>query len=94
MLNFPDILKLTNDVIFYNPSWPLVTTKFLSDIPKFKGKSSEDLSNHITTFLLWCSSNSLINDSIRSILFQHTLNGNVAKWYIKLKAVHFLCLVI
>ena len=84
MLNLIDLTKLTNDRIRYNPTWPPVPTKLPSDIPKFEGKSGEDLGDHVTTFHLWCSSNSLINDLIRLRLFQHTLTGNVAKWYIEL----------
>ena len=38
---------------------------------------------HVTTFHLWCSSNSLIDDSIRLRIFQRTLTRNVAKWYIE-----------
>ena len=33
---------------------------------------------------LWCSSNSLHDDSIRLRLFQPTLTGPAAKWYIEL----------
>ena len=33
---------------------------------------------------LWCASNSIIDDSIRLRLFQQTLIGLAAKWYIKL----------
>ena len=36
------------------------------------------------TFHLWCSSNSIVDDSIRMRLFQRTLTGFVAKWYIEL----------
>ena len=68
-LNLPDLTKLTNDPIRYNPVWPPVPTKLPSDIPKFEGKSGEDPGDHVTTFHLWCSSNSLIEDSIRLRLF-------------------------
>ena len=59
-------------------------TKLPSDIPKFEGKAEECLQNHIMTFHLWCSSNSIVEDSIRLRLFQHTLTGAAAKWYIEL----------
>lgn len=36
------------------------------------------------TYHLWCASNSLIDDLIRLRLFQRTLIGLVAKWYIEL----------
>jgi hypothetical protein len=38
----------------------------------------------VTTFHLWCSSNSLKYDSVQLRLFQHTLIGSAAKWYIEL----------
>ena len=40
-------------------------------------------------FHLWFSSNSLSNDSVRLRLFQRTLNGVAAKWYIELPSVVF-----
>jgi len=83
MLNLLDLNKFTNDLIRYNPAWPPVPTKLPSDIPKFEWKTSEDRGDHVITFHLWCSSNSLIDDSIRLRLFQCTLIGNVAKWYIE-----------
>jgi hypothetical protein len=59
-------------------------TKFPLDIPKFEAKPNEDLGDHVTTFHLWCSSNSLKDDSIQLRLLQRTLIGSVAKWYIEL----------
>ena len=38
----------------------------------------------MTTFHLWCSSNSLKDDSIQLRLFQRTLIGSATKWYIEL----------
>jgi hypothetical protein len=61
-----------------------MSTKFPSDITKFEGNPGEDLGDHVTTFHLWCSSNSLKDDSIQLHLFQCTLMGGVAKWYIEL----------
>jgi hypothetical protein len=58
--------------------------KFPSDIPKFEAKPNEDPGDHVTTFHLWCSSNSLKDDSVQLQLFQRTLIGSAAKWYIKL----------
>jgi hypothetical protein len=63
---------------------PPVPTKLPSDIPKFEGKNGEDPGDHVTTFHLWCSSNSLNDDSIRLRLFQRTLIGVAVKWYIEL----------
>ena len=59
-------------------------TKLPSDIPKFEGKAGECPQNHIMTFHLLCSSNNIIDDSIRLRLFQCTLTGAAAKWYIEL----------
>ena len=59
-------------------------TKLSSDIPKFEGKVGECPQNHTITFHLWCSSNNVVDDSIRLRLFQCTLTGAVAKWYIEL----------
>jgi len=81
-LNLPDLSLLTNDPVYHVPGWPPVPTKLPSDIPKFEGKTGEDLVDHITTFHLWCSSNSLTDDSIRLRIFQRTLTGVAAKWYI------------
>jgi len=64
-LNLPDLSKLINDPVRHIPGWPAVPTKLPSDIPKFEAKSREDPANHIMTFHLWCSSNSLMDDSIR-----------------------------
>ena len=36
------------------------------------------------TYCLWCSSNSWVDDSIRLYLFQRTLTGATANWYIEL----------
>jgi hypothetical protein len=59
-------------------------TKFPSDIPKFEGKPGEDPGDHVTNFHLWCSSNSLRDDSVQLHLFQCTLIGGAVKWYIEL----------
>jgi hypothetical protein len=84
MLHLPDLTRLLNDPICHDPHWPPMPMKFPSDIPKFKAKPNEDPGDHVTTFLLWCSSNSLKDDSIQLRLFQCTLIGSVTKWYIEL----------
>ena len=56
----------------------------LLSLPKFEGKLGEDPSEHVTTFHLWCSSNSLHQYLIPLRLFQCTLIGPSAKWYIEL----------
>jgi hypothetical protein len=59
-------------------------TKFPLEIPKFKENLAEDSSDHVTTFHIWCSSNSLKDDSIQLCLFQFTLTESAAKWYIEI----------
>ena len=83
-LNFPDLDRLTNDHIYHKTFWPLMPTKLPSDIPKFEGKAGECPQNHIMMFHLWCSSNSIVDDSIKLRIFQCTLTGAAAKWYIEL----------
>jgi hypothetical protein len=83
-LDLPDLSRLTNDPILHYPFWPVIPAKLPSDIPKFDGKPGEDPNNHVMTFHLWCSSNSLMDDSIRLRLFQRTLTGSATKWYIEL----------
>ena len=82
-LNLLDLTKLTNDPIAHDPSWPPMPTKLPYDIPNIEGKQAEDPSNHIMTFHLWCSSNSIIEDTIRLRLFQRTLMGVAMKWYVE-----------
>jgi hypothetical protein len=59
--------------------------KLPSEIPKFEGKAGEDPANHIMNFHLWCSSNNIMDDSIRLRLFQCTLTGPSTKWYMEEK---------
>jgi hypothetical protein len=83
-LDFPDLSRILNDPIRHSPQWPTILAKLPSDIPKFDGKAGEDPNNHVMTFHLWCSSNSLMDDSIHLRLFQRTLTGSAVKWYIEL----------
>jgi hypothetical protein len=85
-LNILDLRKLTNDPILHAPTWPAMPTKLPSDIPKFEGKVGNDPANHVMTFHLWCSSNNIMNDSIRLQLFQRTLTGPSAKLYVEEKS--------
>ena len=63
-LNLLYLSKLMNDPVRHNSSWPPIFTKLPSNIPKFKGKVGDDPGDHVTTFHLWCSSNSLNNDTV------------------------------
>ena len=64
-------------------------TKLPSDIPKFEGKAGEYPQNHIMMFHLWCSSNNIVDDSIRLRLFQRTLTGAASKWYIEIRQAKY-----
>jgi hypothetical protein len=63
-LNLLELSKLMNKPMSHDPTWPLIPIELPSDILKFKGKNGEDPGDHVTTFHLWCSSNSLNDDSI------------------------------
>jgi hypothetical protein len=64
-LHLPDLTRLLNNPICHDPRWPPMPTKLPSDIPKFEAKPNEDPGDHVTTFHLWCSSNSLKDDSVQ-----------------------------
>ena len=82
-LNFPGLSRIKNDPVCHDLSWTSVPTKLRSNIRKFEGKNGEDPCDHVTTFHLWCSLNSLNHDSIRLRLFQRTLTGLSMKLYVK-----------
>ena len=88
-LELLDLNRLTNDPIAYAPWWPTIPHKLPSYIPKFNGNMGEDLSNHVMTFHLWCSSNTLNDDLIRLHLFQRTLTCPKTKWYIEFPRASF-----
>ena len=81
---------MIKDRIRHSPAWPPIPTKLPSDIPKFEGKVNEYPKMNIMTFLLWCSLNSLMENNIRLSLFQRTLMGVAAKWYIELPSTSFV----
>ena len=89
-LNLPNLSRLMNDLISHDSTWSVVPNKIPSEIPKFEGKAGEYPSENVTTFHLWCFSNSLHDDSIRLKLFQCTLTGPAAKWYIELPRGAFI----
>ena len=89
-LDLPDLSKLISDPIRNNPSWPPILVKLPLDIPKFDGKQGDDPKNHVMTFHLWCSSKSIMDDSIQLRLFQWTLTGTATKWYIELPEHSFV----
>ena len=81
--------KLTNDPIRHHFAWPPVPVKIPTNIPKFDRKTGEDPANHITTYHLWCVSNSFLEDSINLWLFPRTLTDNAEKWFIELPSTSF-----
>ena len=89
-LNLLDLSILMNDLVSHDPTWSAIPNKLPLNIPKFEGKVGEDPSEHVTTFHLWCSSNSLHDDSIHLRLFQRTLTGPAVKWYIELPRAYVL----
>ena len=81
--------KLTNDPIRHHFALAPVSVKIPINIPKFDGKTGEDPANNITTYHLWCVSNSSLDDSIKLQLFPKTLTSNAAKWFIELPSASF-----
>ena len=74
-LDLPDLSRLTNDPILHYPFWPVIPAKLPFDIPKFDSKVGEDPNNHVMAFHLWCSSNSLMDDSIHLHIFREHLRA-------------------
>jgi hypothetical protein len=88
-LDLPDFSRLKNDPISHNPSWLVIPTKIPSYIPKFDGNMGQYPSTHNMTYHLWCSSKSLMDDSLRLSIFQRYLTKSVAKWYVELQGTSF-----
>ena len=82
--------KASNNPIRHNLSWPSILVKLPSDIPKFDGNQGDDPKNHVMTFHLWCSLNSLMDDSVRLSIFQRTLTGMAATCHIELPQHSFV----
>ena len=59
------------------------------DVPKLNGKTGKYPTSHITTYHLWCVSNSMLDDSIRLRLFHRTLTRNATIWLTKLPTTYF-----
>jgi hypothetical protein len=69
-LDLPDLSRLTNDPIFHSLVWLVIPVNFLLIFQNLTETMAEDPNNHVMTFHLWCSSNSLMDDSVRLHLFQ------------------------
>jgi hypothetical protein len=61
----PYLTWLLNDPIFHDLCWPPMPMKLPLNIPKFEAKPNKDPGDHVTTFHLWCSYNSLKYDSVQ-----------------------------
>jgi hypothetical protein len=59
---------------------------YLWTYQSLKERVGDDHANHVMEFHLWCSSNIIMDDSIRLQLFQRTLTGPLAKWYVEEKS--------
>lgn len=70
-------------LLFYSPYWSTIDTKLSRDILKFNGNPGKDTSTHVITYHLWCSSNSLNDDSIHLQVFQISLTVIEVKWYVE-----------
>lgn len=55
-------MTLASNVVAREKDYVAVVVAF--DLELFDGKPGEDPNNHVMTYHLWCSSNSLIDDSI------------------------------
>ena len=53
------------------------------------GRPRKTNKNHITTYHLWCVSNSFFDESITLRLFHRTLISNATKWFIELSTASF-----
>jgi len=84
MLDLSSLSCLKNDPSQYVPFWLAIPAKLSSVILKFNIKPGENPNNHVINFHLWCSLNSLMDDSIRLRIFQRKLIGAEVKWYIEL----------
>jgi hypothetical protein len=80
MLDLSDLSHLTNDPIQHAPFFPTIPAKLPSHIPKFDENPVEHPKNHDMNLYLWCSSNSLMEDSIHLRIFQRTLTSATTKW--------------
>lgn len=89
-LSLPEFSQLISDPLLHDPTWPTMPTKLPSDIPKFECNLGEDPTNHVRSFHMWCSSNSITEDSIRLHLFQCTLTRVATKWYVNQPNLYFI----
>jgi hypothetical protein len=75
-LNIPYLTNITNNTILHYATWTPIPTNIPSYIPKFDRKLGKYLTRHVMTFYLWCSSNSIVDDSIQLQTFQRNLRSH------------------
>jgi len=81
-LNIPYFNQIINNPLLHSPSFQVRPTKIPFDIPKFEGNIREDPTNHVHSFHMCCSSNSITDESIHFCSFQFILTGVEAKCYV------------
>lgn len=74
--------KIINDPLLHDHNLPPMPTKLPSNIPKFEGNPREYPTNHVPSFHMWFSSNSISKESIHLHLFQRTLTRSTTKGYV------------
>jgi len=77
-----DFNHLINDPLLHNPTWLEMSKELPSNILRFEGNPREGPTNHVHPFHMWCSSNSITNDSIHLWLFQCMVTEATTKWYV------------
>lgn len=86
---FPNLLRLSNDPILKKPFLVDCSYHDTYRYPKLWWWNWWGPIVNITTYHLWCVSNSLLDDSIFILLFPHTLANNTLKWFINFSTTSF-----
>lgn len=69
-LRLPNLSQLINDPLLYDCSSHAMPTKIPFDTPKFEHNPGEQPTNHVCSFYMWCSFNSITEVSIHLDLLQ------------------------
>jgi hypothetical protein len=76
-LNIPYLTKLMNDPIYMIPLGLTCPPNYLQTSQSLKGNQGEDPTNHIMSFHLWCSSNNIMEDSIRLMIVPENTHWSI-----------------
>jgi len=68
-INLLNLDQITNNPISHNDDWEDMPHKLPYNLPKFKGNMRDNPNIHITTYYLWCVSNNLKDNVIRTKKF-------------------------